>query len=301
MHTAQCLRRPAPRILAVVAPLVASVLISGCDSVGPASPSGDDTSHGWFVFQSSTDYSGSDIYLLRDDGGDTVRLTDDDTWEDGHPCWHPSGSRIVFHSMCPESVGDSDIFVMDCDGSNLLRLTSGPAGAANTSPDWDHTGTRIVFARRDGWTTQEVHVMNSDGSLQVALTDGPGDWRNRSPSWSPDGQRIAYVRSRWDMDDSYHEVWIMDADGSNKRRLTVATPDTSYMSPRWSPDGLLIACSRIDWSDWTNRICVVDPETGGQRVLFVGDAWQMGVGAAWSPDCSKLAFTTDDPTPAWRL
>ena len=52
-----------------------------------------------------------------------TRLTNDRA-DDSHPAWSPDGSRIAFTSG---RHGNSEIYVMDADGSNQTRLTNNPA------------------------------------------------------------------------------------------------------------------------------------------------------------------------------
>jgi Tol biopolymer transport system component len=107
---------------------------------------------------------------------------------DSHPSWSPDGTRIVFQSRIGTN---SEIYMMDADGSNQIRLTNDPAD--DEMPSWSPDGKRIIFSsNRDG--NREIYVMNADGSNQIRLTNNPAnDWE---PSWSPDGKRIAFESSR---------------------------------------------------------------------------------------------------------
>ena len=40
-----------------------------------------------------------------------------------HPCWSPDNKFIVFDAFYVEG-NDGDIYMMDCDGSNVKKLTS---------------------------------------------------------------------------------------------------------------------------------------------------------------------------------
>ena len=85
--------------------------------------------------------------------------------------------------------GNSEIYVMNADGSAQENLTRHPASDSN--PTWSRDGRRLVFvSRRDG--NSEIYVMNADGSGLRNLTRTPSD--DLDPAWSPDGRTIAFVR-----------------------------------------------------------------------------------------------------------
>lgn len=99
------------------------------------------------------------------------------TVHDVYPQMSPDGTRIVFHWLGMYG-SDSQIYVVNSDGSNLQPLTAstGDKGGAIWSP----TGSRIAFSR----STESEHViytMNPDGSDTTRVTTGPedyvGDWR----------------------------------------------------------------------------------------------------------------------------
>jgi formylglycine-generating enzyme required for sulfatase activity len=93
------------------------------------------------------------------------------------PDWSPDGSQIAFSSMRD---GNSEIYVMDADGSNQQRLTFNDA--EDWDPAWSPDGTQIAFrSRRDGnW---EIYAMNADGSNQRRLTNTSAD--DHYPAWWP--------------------------------------------------------------------------------------------------------------------
>ena len=89
----------------------------------------------------------------------------------------PPVQKITFQS---NRDGDTEIYVMNKDGSNVMQLTHNTAG--DTRPSWSPDGQQIVFfSNRDGDT--EIYVMNADGSNVVQLTDNTA-W-DVNPSWSP--------------------------------------------------------------------------------------------------------------------
>jgi len=140
--------------------------------------------------------------------------------------WSPDGRQIAFVGNratglpgpgAARSKADSEIYVMNADGSGTRRLTHNVG--YDGEPAWSPDGRKIAFqsSRRVGDSKAEIYVMNADGSGKRNLTRNPAN--DGSPSWSPDGRRIAFVSDR----DGRPEAHVMNADGSGQRSLTQGT------------------------------------------------------------------------------
>jgi hypothetical protein len=76
--------------------------------------------------------------------------------------------------------GNSEIYVINQDGSGLVNLTNNPAD--DVYPAWSPDGSRVAFVSgRDG--NYEIYVMNADGSDVTRLTNNPAD--DEYPAFSP--------------------------------------------------------------------------------------------------------------------
>jgi 7,8-dihydropterin-6-yl-methyl-4-(beta-D-ribofuranosyl)aminobenzene 5'-phosphate synthase len=64
-----------------------------------------------------------DIHVIRPDGTDERRVTTDAGMEED-PVWSPDGRHIAFQSM---KEGTFDIYIVDRDGGNWVKLTQDPA------------------------------------------------------------------------------------------------------------------------------------------------------------------------------
>lgn len=166
-----------------------------------------------------------DVNVRRVDirGGQAVEAQDPltrSTRIDDFPHLSPDGRRFVFHSTRD---GDSDLYVVDSDGSNLVRLTA-PGTQRNREPRWSPDGGRIVFTA--GLDTGDLYVVDADGKNVRLLLGGPED--DFLPSWSPGGD-VYFTSTR----SGAPEVWKIASQGDEPVQVT---RDGGYR-PIVAPDG----------------------------------------------------------------
>jgi Tol biopolymer transport system component len=188
-----------------------------------------------------------------------------------------TNGKIVFQSTRD---GNSEIYVMNADGSGQTRLTNNSAWDA--TPTWSSDGTKIAFVSdRDG--NAEIYVMNADGSGQTRLTNNSvGDV---DPAWSPDGTKIAFGR---DQAFGIRQIWVMNANGSGETQLT--NDSLLHSAPVWSPDGTKIAFLKAVLGG-DAEVFVMNVDGSGQINLSNNQAHpDQDLDPDWSPDGTKLAF-----------
>ena len=182
--------------------------------------------------------------------------------------------KIVFTSYRD---GNPEIYVMNSDGTNQIRLTNNTAtdALASFSPD----GSRIVFdSNRDG--NREIYVMNADGTNQTRLTTNLAD--DAHPAFSVDGSRITFTSNR----DNNPEIYVMNVDGSSQTQLT--NHKAADFGASFSPDGSeIVFTSRRAGND---DIYVMNADGTNQTRLTSNTADDMA--PSFSPDGSRIVFNS---------
>jgi TolB protein len=169
------------------------------------------------------------------------------------PAWSHDGSRLAF--MSAQDSGNTEIYVMNRDGSGLRRITNHPL--SDGVPTWSPTGTQLAFTS-DRTGGPQIYIVNVDGSgldristesycdratwspapyneiaytcrggggYQIMIFDfvtrtskpiSDGIGSNESPAFAPNGRHLAFVSDRT----GRQQIYTIHRDGTGLRQIT---------------------------------------------------------------------------------
>ena len=157
-----------------------------------------------------------DVKLTRPAGGS-------EAIQNQMPAWSPDGTRVAFASIREGS--NFIIYVVNRDGSNLKRLTTGRNG--DFAPSWSPSGTHIVFASGRSGDSQ-LYMMGADGTGVERLNCGAS--KCDRPVWSPAPlNKVAYTCGS----DSGYDICMIDMTTRQVSKLTdgIGSNEQAYFAP----------------------------------------------------------------------
>jgi len=107
------------------------------------------------------------------------------------PAWAPDGQHLA---VALSQTGNTQIFLVDADGTGLRRLSYSSGNTIDTEPTFSPDGRWIYFTSDRGGAPQiykmSVQGERAGGSAQRVTFKGS---YNTSPKISPDGKLLAYI------------------------------------------------------------------------------------------------------------
>jgi Tol biopolymer transport system component len=238
---------------------------------------------------------GRGVFTVDPAGGAPQRLT---TRLDTKAVASPNGRRLAF--MRTVGVGAdavTGIAVRRADGR--VRWVSPRLRGYPQPPVWSADGRWIAF--EDLVITNVPKTGDETYHSAIWLVRPSGDdptrltgyrFRNSHPAWSPDGARLAFERG----DGRDDEIWVKAVDGSSSERIT----RTAVLGALggWSSRDELVFARTIPGppglGDAGSTLIALSMQTRVERTLTDGSVFANN--AAWSPDGSRIAFISLDPT-----
>jgi serine/threonine-protein kinase len=251
------------------------------DAVQPSWSSDGSRIAFWSVMRDGQLTSQRDIWTMRSDGTQPVRVTDDRA-VDWSPAWSSDGTHLLFSS---DRGGNMNLWSVPIDSAS-----GGASGAPQQVTSGGTTSHEQISVAVSGLalyveklTTSNIFRIGIDpetGSLlgePAAVTSG--SLMATEPSVSPDGSAVAFYTLDGAMD-----LYIASADGSELRRLTDGS--SHDRSPQWSPDGQRIAFH----SDRTGAYQIWSTDPAAAEMTRLTTSGVHTIYPFWSPDSRSVGF-----------
>jgi dipeptidyl aminopeptidase/acylaminoacyl peptidase len=191
--------------------------------------------------------------------------------------WSRDGRRLAYLAGVERVTQPSEytLYLVGANGQSRRLTACGSCSDVSWSPD----GSQVAVGRDTGGRSGifNVWVVNATTGAMRRLTDcSPGPFCGAfEPQWSPSGQAVLFAWSG----KGHRSLATIRPDGSHL--TTIITTDADDPSARWSPDGREIAF------DEKSGIYVVNADGTDLRRIVA-----RGVEPAWSPDGTRLIYTT---------
>jgi Tol biopolymer transport system component len=210
--------------------------------------------------------------------------------------WSPDSQKIVFSGEEGGLIGFNYIYLIQADGSSLVKLVGVAYGseALSWSPDDqsivfdDAVDTKGIFRRVN---TIDENGNNLQTLYPLETVDTIRDFRAQ---WDPQNQLIIFTSSSLQ---TYQPspLYSIKPDGSDRKEI--GNENANKMWAYWSPDGRRIAYSTETVNsemEATNRsIVIMNRDGSGEKIVARG----LGLGVqafSWSYDSRYLAFIREN-------
>jgi len=238
----------------------------------------------------------SQIFVMRMDGGDPIRVTDAAKGVDAF-AWSPDGNEIAFvtadepanakavkehddafqvtdnHFLTRAALSPSHLWVVPSTGGAARRLTQGPFSLQTDQldsapePEWSRDGRSIAFTRYPGpyWGPSFHSVISlvdvNDGAMRTVVPAEGADMA----AYAPGGGALAYLRPRDGDQNNGNAVYVaIDGGVRDVTRLLARNVD-GY---RWLPHGKGLL---LEGFDGARSALWEQPLQGAAKPLALGE------------------------------
>ena len=227
------------------------------------------------------------------ESGSEVRIEVDES-NARYAVFTPDSRKVSWVAQSP--ISDlQDLWVMDVDGSNKVRLLTAAVGdlPGSAKMSWSPDGTRFAYVQGYTGIGTQFLVADANGDTIMELGISKCNYLN----WAPDSAHL--------VSDNPEGLVFNTQTGDTIRQRDLYTGDSRYgriRNVRWSPDNQAIAYIQEDvtpsdsptlvYSDISTQLWIADADGQNKRKLVDENA---GYDFRWSPDGTRIAYSILTP------
>ena len=193
----------------------------------------------------------------------------------------PDGRHVAF---AWNKSGEWQIYELDLVVGQIVNLSNGPGG--KLSPRYSPDGKFLAYVL-DINGSEDFHIILLDRATSETrdLTPNINFTIQSFYAWSPDSTQIAYLADKT----GNFDLYVINIDGSGDHLLF--SPGGPAHFVRWSREGRHIAVTAEQ--EWQTDGTFIVPLDGSPPRRIGGDAALDAIQPAWSPDNTKIAFSSN--------
>ncbi|MEX1013705.1 MAG: hypothetical protein WDZ80_00915 [Candidatus Paceibacterota bacterium] len=219
--------------------------------------------------------------------GSSIEVTANVSSLDGSNCenkviWKTSNNLVSLENISNNSVTVKTLF----DGSTTVYAQSVDDSLATAKSVIKITFSPVMVYWNSTGLNSGLSLINKTGQIKKLI-----DYisKDHKPNWLPDGDKISFLSTRGT---GSTNIFTVNLDGSEIKNIT---PNVStIISHDWSPDGnLLVTTLKPEERDPFEIYTLNTSNNELKRLTFEGVInGKVPSGVAWSPDGSKILFST---------